>query len=135
VVAVDPEVALPEVKLALELQTVRVRRDDAPGRGLPQLLDVAQEHERVAHLQVVAERRVIRPLAATKFVRPVALAPVLVGEYDISPGRHVEVERFGAVQGMIEGMAHVRGVAHRPVFNLQRLPPWSEFPILRPCSD
>jgi hypothetical protein len=64
----------------LEVGAVGVAGQDLADVVLPQLLDVAQQVELVATLEVPAERGAVGRLAALEVVRAVAGAAVQVGE-------------------------------------------------------
>src|SRR3990172_545709 len=114
VVPVDANVAIAGVKLAFQLERVGIGLDDSPGCGLPQLLHVTQQDQRVPLFQIVAERRVVRPFTLPKVVRAVPLAPMLIGKDDVAIRGSVEGQLLGPVEGAVQSTEDLLCVAHRP---------------------
>ena len=110
VVVVAPEAleAAGAVVLLLEREGVGVGLQHLVVPVLPELLDVAEEVEPVAPLEVVAERRVVRALAAPEVVGAVARAAMVVAEDDQPVAVDVErpLRQVGVVVGPAQPLLH-----------------------------
>ena len=107
------EAAHAVAELGFEREDPVVALHDLARAVLPQLLDVAEEPQLVACLQVPPERGAVRALAAPEVVRPVPAAAVVIAEHDGPQGGQVDIRPPGVAVCFGQAGADPLGIPHR----------------------